>query len=90
MGLSLLVHSTYHAKEPSMQPQLSPAAQRHLQRYAQEDESGFKNTPSEQRLLALGLIERCDTIRQYTATLTWTVYKARITPAGRQYLLGQE
>lgn len=65
---------------------LSPAAQRHLQRYAQADEAGFKNTRSEQRLLALGLIERCDTIRQYTETLRWTVYKARITPAGRQYL----
>jgi hypothetical protein len=69
-----------------MSLQLSPAAQRHLQRYAQEEEVGFKNTRSEQRLLDLGLIERCDTIRQYTATLQWTVYKARITPAGRQYL----
>lgn len=69
-----------------MNLQLSPAAQRQLQRYAQEGETGFKNTRSEQRLLDLGFIERCDTIRQYTATLSWTVYKARLTPAGRQYL----
>ena len=65
---------------------ISPAAQRQLQRYAHEDEAGFKNTRSEQRLLDLGFIERCDTIRQYTETLSWTVYKARITPAGRRYL----
>jgi hypothetical protein len=67
-------------------PQLSPAQRRHLERYAQVEVEGFKNTKSEHRLLALGLIERCDERVRYTETVTWTIYKARITPAGRQFL----
>jgi hypothetical protein len=68
-----------------MQPYLSPAQQRHLQRYAEGDDA-FKNTRSEHRLLALGFIARCDQIVRYTATVTWTIYKARITPEGRRFL----
>ena len=68
-----------------MQPHLSPAQQRHLQRYADGDDA-FKNTRSEYRLLALGFIVRCDQIVRYTGTVTWTIYKARITPEGRRYL----
>lgn len=67
-------------------PQLSPAQRRHLQRYAQGEVEGFKNTKSEHRLLTLGLIERCDEIVRYTETVTWTIYKARLTSAGRQFL----
>ncbi len=72
-----------------MKPHLSPAQRRHLQRYAQGDIEGYKNTKSEQRLLDLGFIERCDTIVRYTETVTWTIYKARITPAGKQFLAAQ-
>jgi hypothetical protein len=68
-----------------MQPRLSPAQQRHLQRYANGDEA-FKNTRSEHGLLVLGFITRCDQIVRYTETVTWTIYKARITPEGRRYL----
>lgn len=68
-----------------MHPHLSPAQQRHLQRYAAGDEA-FKNTRSEHRLLALGFIARCDQIVRYTETVTWTIYKAGITPEGRRYL----
>ena len=67
-------------------PQLSPAQRRHLERYAQGDVEGFKNTKSEHRLVELGFIERCDEIVRYTATVTWTIYKARITSAGRDFL----
>ena len=72
-----------------MKPQLYPAQRRHLERYAQGDVEGFKNTRSEQKLLELGLIERCDEIVRYTDTLTWTIYKARITPMGRAYLASE-
>jgi hypothetical protein len=68
-----------------MTPHLSPAQRRHLQRYAQGD-TAYKNTRSEQRLLALGFLERCDTTVRYNAVVTWTIYKARITVSGRQYL----
>jgi hypothetical protein len=34
----------------------------------------------------LGFIERCDEIMRYTETVTWTIYKARITPVGQAYL----
>jgi hypothetical protein len=68
-----------------MTPRLSPAQQRHLQRYAQGD-TAYKNTRSEQRLLALGFLERCDTTVRYNDVVTWTVYKARITTPGRHYL----
>jgi hypothetical protein len=68
-----------------MQPRLSPAQQRHLQRYAAGDDA-FKNTHSEHRLLALGLLERCDQIVRYTETVAWTLYRARLTSAGRRYL----
>jgi hypothetical protein len=67
-----------------MKPPLSPAQQRHLRRYAQGD-TAYKNTPSEQRLLALGFLERCDTTVRYNDIVTWTIYKARITERGRQY-----
>jgi hypothetical protein len=67
-----------------MTPRLSPAQQRHLQRYAEGD-TAYKNTRSEQRLLALGLLERCDTTVRYNAVVTWTIYKARLTERGRQY-----
>lgn len=69
-----------------MTPQLYPAQRRHLERYAQGEVEGFHNTPSERKLLELGFIERCDEIRRYTKTVTWTVYRARITSAGRAYL----
>jgi hypothetical protein len=72
-----------------MQTHLSPVQQRHLQRYADGDES-FKNTRSEHGLLALGFIARCDQIVRYTETVTWTIYKARITPEGRRYLEERE
>ncbi len=68
-----------------MQPRLFPAQMRHLQRYAEGDDA-FKNSRSEQRLLSLGFLERCDTTVRYNAVVTWTIYKARITPAGRTYL----
>lgn len=68
-----------------MQLHLSPAQQRHLQRYAEGD-NAFKNTRSEHRLLELGFIERCDQLVRYTETVTWTIYKARITPEGQRYL----
>ncbi len=69
-----------------MKPQLYPAQRRHLERYAQGGVEGFKNTHSEHKLLELGFIERCDEIVRYTETVTWTIYKARITPVGRAYL----
>jgi hypothetical protein len=80
--------ATYMMKEPSMKPQLYPAQRRHLERYAQGGGGGegFKNTRSEQKLLELGFIERCDEIVRYTDTVTWTIYKARITPMGQAYL----
>jgi hypothetical protein len=68
-----------------MTPHLSPAQRRHLQRYAQGD-TAYKNTRSEQRLLALGFLERCDTTVRYNDVVTWTIYKARITTPGRHYL----
>jgi hypothetical protein len=67
-----------------MTPHLSPAQQRHLQRYVQGD-TAYKNTRSEQRLLALGFLERCDTTVRYNDVVTWTIYKARLTEQGRQY-----
>jgi hypothetical protein len=69
-----------------MKSQLYPAQRRHLERFAQGGVEGFKNTRSEQKLLELGFIERCDEIVRYTETVTWTIYKARITPVGRAYL----
>ncbi|ETW92573.1 MAG: hypothetical protein ETSY2_53120 [Candidatus Entotheonella gemina] len=72
-----------------MKPQLYPAQQRHLERYAQGGGEGFKNAPLEHKLLELGFIERCDEIVRYTKIVTWTNYKARITPEGRAYLASQ-
>jgi hypothetical protein len=69
-----------------MKSQLYPAQRRHLERFAQGGVEGFKNTRSEQKLLELGFIERCDEIVRYTETVTWTIYKARITLVGRTYL----
>lgn len=71
-----------------VKPRLYPAQQRHLERYAQGGIEGFKNTHSEHKLIALGFIERCDEIVRYTETVTWTNYKARITPSGRAFLGG--
>ena len=76
-------------KEPSMKPRLYPAQRRHLERYAQGGVEGFKNTRSERKLLELGFIERCDEIVRYTGTVTWTIYKARITPTGQAYLASE-
>jgi hypothetical protein len=70
----------------NLKPLIYPAQRRHLVGFAQGGVEGFKNTHSEHRLLELGFIERCDEIRRYTATVTWTIYKARITPVGRAYL----
>jgi hypothetical protein len=72
-----------------MKPQLYPAQRRHLERYAQGGVEGFKNTRSEHKLLELGFIERCDEVVRYTETVTWTIYKARITPVGRAYLAAE-
>jgi hypothetical protein len=67
----------------------SPAQRRHLERYAQGGVEGFKNTRSEHQLLEWGFIERCDELVRYTETVTWTIYKARITPVGRAYLASE-
>ena len=72
-----------------MKPRLYPAQRRHLERYAQGGVEGFNNTPSERKLLELGFIERCDEIVRYTDTVTWTIYKARITPMGQAYLAAE-
>ena len=69
-----------------MKPKLYPAQRRHLERYAHGGVEGFKNTRSEHKLLELGFIERCDEIVRYTETVTWTIYKARLTPVGRAFL----
>ncbi len=69
-----------------MAPQLSPAQRRHLERYAPGGVVGFKNTKSEHRLVELGFIERCDEIVRYTATVSWTIYRARLTSAGHNFL----
>jgi hypothetical protein len=72
-----------------MKSQLYPAQRRHLERFAQGGVEGFKNTRSEQKLIELAFIERCDEIVRYTETVTWTIYKARITPVGRAYLASE-
>jgi hypothetical protein len=86
LPLAILSTQFHIGTDRVMTPQLSPAQRRHLERYAQAEVEGFKNTKSEHRLLALGLIERCDEMVRYTETVTWTIYKARITLAGRQFL----
>jgi hypothetical protein len=68
-----------------MPTRLSPAQLRHLQRYAAGEE-GFKNSRSEKRLVDLGFLERCDETIRYNAVVSWTIYKARITDAGRRFL----